>query len=118
MNLQGMTEYLDSLEKRGIPSVDCIVYKDHEQIYRHMNGTTDEAKTKKGVGDELYLMFSMTKVQTMTAVLQLVEQGKLSLEDEVGKYLPAYQNLSVKQETIYPSLIHSEVVARIRAEPR
>ena len=70
MNLQGMTEYLDSLEKRGIPSVDCIVYKDHEQIYRHMNGTTDVAKTKQVAGDELYLMFSMTKVQTMVCIMQ------------------------------------------------
>lgn len=98
MNLQGMTEYLDSLEKCGIPSVDCIVYKDHEQIYRHMNGTTDVAKTKQVAGDELYLMFSMTKVQTMVCIMQLVEQGKIDLEDEVGKYLPAYKNLVVEKD--------------------
>ena len=97
MKLEKITEYLDSLEARGIPSVDCMIYRDHELVYRHMNGTIDEKKEKKIDGSEVYLMFSMTKVQTMTAVLQLVEQGKLSLEDEVGKYLPAYQNLSVKQ---------------------
>ncbi len=90
MNLQGITEYLDSLKKRGIPSVDCLVYKNHEQIYRYMNGTADAAGTKQIAGDELYLMFSMTKVQTMIAIMQLVEQGKISLEDEVGNYLPAY----------------------------
>ncbi len=97
MNLEKITAYLDSLEARGIPSVDCMIYKDHELVYRHMNGTTDEKKEKKIDGNEVYLMFSMTKVQTMTAVLQLIEQGKLSLEDEVGKYLPAYRNLMVKQ---------------------
>ncbi len=97
MNLEKITEFLDSLEARGIPSVDCMIYRDHELVYRHMNGTTDEKKEKKIDGSEVYLMFSMTKVQTMTAVLQLVEQGKLSLEDEVGKYLPAYRNLTVKQ---------------------
>jgi len=98
MNLEKVTQYLDSLEARGIPSVDCMIYKNHELVYRHMNGTTDEQKTKKVQGDELYLMFSMTKVQTMTAVMQLVEQGKLSLEDEVGKYLPAYRNLTVLKD--------------------
>lgn len=98
MNLEKITEYLDSLEERGIPSVDCMIYKDHQLLYRHMNGTVDAAKTKVVNGNELYLMFSMTKVQTMTAVLQLVEQGKLSLEDEVAKYLPAYENLSVETE--------------------
>lgn len=97
MNLEKLTEFLDSLEEKGIPSVDCMIYRDHELVYRHMNGTTDAKKEKKVDGSEVYLMFSMTKVQTMTAVLQLVEQGKLSLEDEVGKFLPAYRNLSVKQ---------------------
>jgi len=97
MKLEKLTEFLDSLESRGIPSVDCMIYQNHELVYRHMNGTTDEKKEKKVDGSEVYLMFSMTKVQTMAAVLQLVEQGKLSLEDEVGKYLPAYRNLTVKQ---------------------
>ena len=97
MDFEKITQFLDSLVERGIPSVDCMIYRDHELLYRHMNGTVDEAKEKKINGSEVYLMFSMTKVQTMAAVLQLVEQGKISLEDEVGKYLPAYQNLTVKQ---------------------
>ena len=96
MDFEKITEYLDSLEARGIPSVDCMIYRDHELLYRHMNGTTDAKRERKIDGSEVYLMFSMTKVQTMTAVLQLVEQGKLSLEDEVGRYLPAYQKLTVK----------------------
>ncbi|MBR5421231.1 MAG: beta-lactamase family protein [Lachnospiraceae bacterium] len=93
-----MTAYLDSLTEKGIPSVDCIVYQDHKQIYRHMNGTSDAAKTKKVQADQRYLMFSMTKVQTMTAVMQLIEQGKLAPDDEVGKYLPAYRELMVETE--------------------
>ena len=68
-----LTEYLDSLIDKGIPSVDCIVYKDHKQIYRHMNGTVDRDKKINVRPDQRYLMFSMTKVQTMTAVMQLVE---------------------------------------------
>ena len=93
-----LTDYLDSLLDKGIPSVDCIVYQDHKQIYRHMNGTVDIAKTKAVQADQRYLMFSMTKVQTMTAVMQLVEQGKLSLDDEVAKYLPAYEKMQVADE--------------------
>lgn len=98
LNVAKLTAYLDSLVERGIPSVDCIVMREHQQIYRHMNGTVDSAKTKKVQADQRYLMFSMTKVQTMTAIMQLVEQGKLSLEDEVGKYLPAYRELAVQKD--------------------
>lgn len=97
MNFEKMTEYLDSLEKRGIPSVDCIVYENHKQVYRHMNGTVDGEHQKKIQGNEQYIMFSMTKVQTMTAMMQLVEQGKVSLEDSVADYLPVFANLKVEK---------------------
>ena len=93
-----LSSYLDSLLEKGIPSVDCIVYEDHKMIYRHKNGTVDIAKSAPVREDQRYLMFSMTKVQTMTAVMQLIEQGKLSLDDPVEKYLPAYGNLQVKAE--------------------
>ena len=97
-NAEKMTAYLDSLLDLGIPSVDLIVYQDHQQIYRHMNGMVNTEKTQPVAADQRYLMFSMTKVQTMTAIMQLVEQGKLSLEDEVAKYLPAYKDVKVKTE--------------------
>lgn len=103
MNLNKITEFLDSLQQEGIPSVDCSIYQDHQIIYRHMNGFTDEDQKTKINGDELYLMYSMTKVQTMVAVMQLVENGQLSLEDEVSKYLPSFEALTVEHNgTIEP----------------
>ena len=96
-NFSKLKEYLDSLLEKGIPSVDCIVYQNHKQIFRHMNGTVDLNHTVPVSPDTLYMMFSMTKVQTMTAVMQLVEQGKLSLEDDVARYLPAYKNAYVEE---------------------
>ncbi|MBO4292686.1 MAG: beta-lactamase family protein [Lachnospiraceae bacterium] len=96
MDREKLTKYLDSILDLGVPSVDCIVYRDHKEVYRHMNGTSDLDRQKKVAPDQRYLMFSMTKVQTMTAVMQLIEQGKLSLEDEVAKYLPAYRDLQVE----------------------
>ena len=98
LNEERLTSFLDSLLEKGIPSVDCIVYENHKQIFRHMNGTVNIEKTVKVQPDQRYLMFSMTKVQTMTAVMQLIEQGKISMDDEVGKYLPAYNKLMVDDE--------------------
>lgn len=97
MNYEKITSYLDSLESEGIPSVDCIIYKNHKQVYRHYNGYADSAKTKIMQGNELYLMFSATKLITMTAVLQLYEQGRLDLDQPVSRYLPAYANLMVRE---------------------
>ncbi len=93
-----LKEYLDGIVAKGVPSVDLIVYKDHKEVFRYLTGTVDKEHKTAVSKDQLYLMFSMTKVQTMTAVLKLIEEGKLSLEDEVGKYLPAYKNLSVETD--------------------
>ncbi|MCR4939342.1 MAG: beta-lactamase family protein [Treponemataceae bacterium] len=101
-----MTEYLDSLLELGIPSVDCIVYQNHKEIYRHMKGTIDIEHKEEVKADTLYLMFSMTKVQTMTALMQLVEQEKLSLDDDVAQYLPAYKNALVKTKIGTEPLAH------------
>ena len=62
MNTEKLTNYLHSLIPRGIPSVDCAVYKDHECIYRYMTGYTDLDHTVEVSNDTQYLMFSMTKV--------------------------------------------------------
>ncbi len=96
MNFERITEYLDSLTEGGVPSVDCMIMKDHQVLYRHLKGTSDHERTIPVREDQLYLMFSMTKIQTMTAFMQLVEKGKISLDDEVGKYLPAYRKLMVE----------------------
>lgn len=98
MNFDKITEYLNSLEAEGIPSVDCMIYKDHEVIYRHFNGHRDVEKTKGIQGNELYLMFSATKLITMTAILQLMEKGKVDLDKPVSDYLPAYSRLMVQKD--------------------
>ena len=98
MNFEKITNYLDSLESEGIPSVDCMIYKDHEMVYRHFHGYADSSKTKEMRGNELYLMFSATKLITMTAALQLYEQGKLDLDKPVSDYLPSYDKLFLIKE--------------------
>lgn len=100
MNFEKIADYLDSVTKEyGIPSVDCIITKNHQQLFRHMCGTVDADGLIPVSEDTQYLVFSMTKIQTMTAVMQLVERGVLSLADEVSKYLPAYGSLTVKEMT-------------------
>jgi len=51
---------------------------------------------------------SMNKMFTATATLQLVEAGKLGLDDHIGKYLPGYPNQAVAtQVTIRHLLTHT-----------
>lgn len=115
MGFDEITNYLDSLIERDIPSVDCMIYENHNMLYRHMSGKIDARKTNDVTENTAYLIFSMTKVLTMTAIMQLIEQGKVSLEDEVGKYLPAYNELMVKTadgvETLKQPLLLKHLVS-------
>lgn len=99
MDFEKIKSYLDSVVEKGVPSADIIIMKNHEQLFRYNTGFIDTNKSIPVSNSQRYLMFSMTKVQTMTAVMQLIEAGKISYEDKVSKYLPAYENITIKDET-------------------
>jgi len=86
--------YIDKelINKKGIPYLDLMVYKEHEMIYHYYNGVN------KVNGNEILCMFSMTKPLISVLVLRLIEENKLSLDDEVSKYLPCYKDAYVLDE--------------------
>ena len=96
MNFHLLTNYLDSLnEEYGIPALDVIVTKEHETVYRHMTGFADAAGTRPVSDRDFYLMYSCTKLVTMTAMMQLIEAGKASLYDPVSRFLPEWEYMTV-----------------------
>lgn len=84
------------LRSKNIPSSDVIIYKDHKEIYRFFCGYKDSARSVPIKGDELYYLFSASKVITCTAALRLVERGIVGLDDPVSKYIPEYAHLTYK----------------------
>lgn len=95
MNKTILADYLDSLEENGIPGCDCVIYHEHKPVFRHITGYADSGKTKPLTDANTYWLFSASKLITCTAVMQLVEKGKLSLDAPVYDYLPEYKNLKV-----------------------
>lgn len=92
-----LTEYLDSLDATlGIPACGVAVMIDHETVYSHYSGYADRQKTRPAAADDTYWLYSSTKVSTAVAVLQLVEQGLLSLDEALYKYLPEYEHMTVR----------------------
>jgi D-alanyl-D-alanine carboxypeptidase len=69
--------------------------KDGETI---SSGERGKADRERGIDNTLKTKFrigSMNKMFTAVAILQLVERGKLSLDDTIGKILPDYPNTNV-----------------------
>ena len=94
-----LKQYLEMIsEEENIPACDCIVYKGHDVVFRHMVGYSDAQKTKPVSEADKYILYSATKPITMTAVMQLVERGFLKLEDEIYKYLPEFEHMYVGEK--------------------
>lgn len=90
--------YVLQLSKHGIPACDIVVWKNHELVYRTMAGYSDHERTRVVRDTDMYNIYSNTKLFTVVATMQLIEQGKLQLEDKLYQYLPTYKG---KDITIY-----------------
>ncbi len=75
-------------DAREIPGVVAIAANSKEAIYQGAFGKRDLSKDDAMTPDSVFWIASMTKAITAAAAMQLVEQGKLSLDAPIGKVLP------------------------------
>ena len=78
----------DALAKSGVPSASIAVVRDGKIVYLNAYGSARlEPKTPATSGMR-YSIGSISKQFTAAALLLLQEQGKLSLDDKVAKFIP------------------------------
>ncbi|MBS0529077.1 MAG: beta-lactamase family protein [Proteobacteria bacterium] len=75
-------------DAREIPGVVAIAATGKEIVYQGAFGKRDVSKDDAMTADSVFWIASMTKAITSAAAMQLVEQGKLSLDEPIGKLLP------------------------------
>src|SRR6516162_2365048 len=68
----------------------------HSQIaYVDVEGTMDFETKKPMARDSVFRMASMTKPVIGTAIMMMLEEGKLQLGDPVSKFIPEFKNMKV-----------------------
>jgi methyl acetate hydrolase len=75
-------------DAKEIPGVVAMAATGSDIIYQGAFGKRDLAKDDAMTADSVFWIASMTKAITTAAGMQLVEQGKLSLDEPIGKVLP------------------------------
>ncbi len=83
------------VKNRWLIGSSVIVVKDHQVVYYKGLGYADEKTKKPMAADALYRIMSQSKAITSLAVMQLYEQGKLELDDNLSKYIPSFKNPKV-----------------------
>lgn len=98
---------LEASKKELGGNVVTLIYKDGKIIYQKALGTDFNLKTQAPIA-------SCSKWLTAALVMSFVDQGKLSLDDKVSKYIPIFTKYSKGYITIKDCLAH---LTGIESEP-
>ena len=83
------------VDNGSLPNISILIKKDNKEILRHSYGYADIEKGISVNRKTVYRIYSMTKPVTGVAIMQLIENGKLRLNDKVSKYIPAFKDTKV-----------------------
>jgi len=78
----------DVLQKTGVPSASVAVVRDGKIVYLHAYGYANLENKTAAQPAMRYSVGSISKQFTASAILLLQEQGKLSIDDKVSKWVP------------------------------
>lgn len=91
-----MQSYIDRGEVAGTVT---MVMREGKIVYEDARGYADLASGRRLKSDDLFRLASQTKPVTAVAVMILMEQGKLRIDDPIERYLPSFKTLKVARLT-------------------
>ncbi|ESY79550.1 hypothetical protein X740_16735 [Mesorhizobium sp. LNHC221B00] len=93
-------------EGRIVGAVMLVIRRNRIVLHETVGWSDRERQIPMKI-DTIFMMRSMTKPLLGTAILMLKEEGRLTLQDRVSAYLPAFDNERARDITIYQLLTHS-----------
>jgi len=88
--------YLDgAIADTHIPGLVALAVDGDSVLYAHAAGLRSESRNEPMTMDTIFNIASMTKPIATTAIMMLVEEGKLSLDDPIAKHVPEFEGRQV-----------------------
>ena len=97
----------EMMREAGLPGFSIAVVKDGRTVHAAGFGARDPQRNLPATPDTLYGIGSVTKSFVAIAILQLAEQGKLRLDDQVTLHVPLELGRPGQPITIRHLLTHS-----------
>jgi len=88
----------EAVDQQKLPGVVAMVANADGVVYQGASGKRDTLKNVPMTVDAIFRIASMTKPVTSVAVMQLVESGRLKLDEPVATYLPELSQIQVLEE--------------------
>ena len=94
--LQRIGQMIDRyIAAEEIAGAVTVVASKGRVVHFEARGLADIASTRPMTKDTVFELWSMTKPVTAVAILMLAEEGRLRLDDPVGRFVPEYDDLRV-----------------------
>jgi CubicO group peptidase (beta-lactamase class C family) len=94
--LQRLDAVLDGYVTDGrIGGIVALVLRDGKPVYEHAVGWRDKEAGQQMTMDTIFRIASQSKALTSVAVLELMEEGKLTVNDRAGQWIPSFAKTSV-----------------------
>ncbi|MDH5629614.1 MAG: beta-lactamase family protein [Gammaproteobacteria bacterium] len=92
---QPVEKAVESIVKNGqLVGAEILIIENNKPLFHKSFGWADREQKKELKKNSIWNVASMTKPFTATAILMLADDGKLSLDDPLTKYLPGYKGNS------------------------
>ena len=79
------------------PGNVVTVYQGGKLVYQYASGYADLESETPLTGNELFNIYSCSKITTVTAGVQLLERGAFLLSDPLYEYMPEFRDMYVRQ---------------------
>ena len=88
-----------AVDRSEIAGAVALVLKDGQTVYERAFGWSDREANRRMTTDAIFRIASQTKALTSVALMSLVEEGKLSLDDPVSRFISDFDHTTVAVRT-------------------
>lgn len=102
----------EAIKQKAFPGCQVLIAKNGVIIYNQSYGTFDYNRKNIVTNSTIYDLASMSKATgTLPAIMKLYDEHKLSTNDPVSKFVPAFKGTDKNKITIREALFHESRLA-------
>ena len=100
MDFTPVKEFMDYLTGWRIPGNSIRISIEGKEVFTYASGYADVQTKEPMTTKHLVNLYSCSKPATVTAALQLYEQGKINLDDPLYAYIPEYRQMHLENGSV------------------
>ena len=96
MDFTNLKNFLDFMAAERTPGNAVEVFLNGKRVFKYACGYSDLETETPMTGEELFNIYSCSKIATVTAGLQMLERGKFLLSDPLYEYIPEFKEMYIQ----------------------